>query len=254
MPRLSNKTIIISGGATGIGRASAELFAIHGATVIICDRNEEEGNNTAAAISQNGHSCIFFKLDITSEDQVKKIVFKIHQLYKKIDGLFNNAGIDLIAPIMETKAEDWDKVMAVNLKGAFLMAKHVVPIMKARNGGVILNTSSIGGLAGWANYSAYCASKGGLIALTKQMAVELADYKIRVNCICPGSTLTPMVERILSKENDPEAARKAIASLHPLGRFAQPIEIAYAALFCMSADSSFCTGMILPVDGGITAV
>jgi dihydroanticapsin dehydrogenase len=253
--RLKDKTIIISGGAAGIGKASAELFAAHGARVAICDINKQEGRDTAKIIATDGGVCEFFKVDVTDEENIKRTVAEILEKFGNIDGLFNNAGIDFISPVTDTGCEDWNMVMNVNLRGMFLLTKHVVTVMKKQeSGGVILNTSSIGGLTGWSNYSAYCSSKGGVIALTKQLAVELADDGIRVNCICPGSTLTQMVERIISKEENPEKVRAQIAAMHPLGRFAKPEEIAAAALFCISSDSSFCTGMVLPVDGGMTSV
>ncbi len=151
------------------------------------------------------------------------------------------------------KAEEWDRVLDVNLKGMYLMSKYVLPRMMESRRGSIVNTSSISGLLGWPDSSAYCASKGGVILLTKEMAVEYGSYNIRVNCICPGTTLTPMIERLLSLENNPVESAESIKRMHPLGRFASPDEIAMAILFLASDEASFITGAVLPVDGGYTA-
>ena len=148
---------------------------------------------------------------------------------------------------------EWDRGLAIKLRGMYLMAKAVIPIMKKSGGGAVVNTASISGLLGWPLSAAYCASKGGVIQLTKQMAVDYAQDNIRVNCIAPGTTLTPLIERIFQQESDPEEAKRQIAQKHPLGRFAQPEEIAQAILFLASDDASFITGAVLPVDGGYTA-
>jgi NAD(P)-dependent dehydrogenase (short-subunit alcohol dehydrogenase family) len=173
--------------------------------------------------------------------------------FGRIDVLVNNAGVEHSAPLDQTTEADWDRVLGVNLKGTFLLSRQVLPVMMKRGKGAVVNVASISGLLGWPAYAAYCASKGGVVQLTRQMAVDYAPHGIRVNCICPGTTLTPLAERLFQQEQDPESVQATIAARHPLGRFARPEEIAQAVLFLASEEASFITGAILPVDGGYTA-
>jgi NAD(P)-dependent dehydrogenase (short-subunit alcohol dehydrogenase family) len=253
MKRFANKKVFISGGATGIGEVAALLFAQQGAIVTIFDRDIENGEKCLQKILDGGGRGIFISGNLIYPEEIEKAIDQSLKTYGGIDILINNAGVESPYSVHEMPIEEWDRVMAVNLRGMYLMAKAVIPIMKKSGGGAIVNTASISGLLGWPISAAYCASKGGVIQLTKQMAVDYAQDNIRVNCIAPGTTLTPLIERIFQQESEPEKAKQQISQMHPLGRFAQPEEIAQAILFLASEDASFITGAVLPVDGGYTA-
>lgn len=253
MKRFANKKVFISGGATGIGEVAALLFAQQGAIVTIFDRDIENGEKCLQKILDSGGRGIFISGNLIYPEEIEKAIDQSLKTYGGIDILINNAGVESPYSVHEMPIEEWDRVMAVNLRGMYLMAKAVIPIMKKSGGGAIVNTASISGLLGWPISAAYCASKGGVIQLTKQMAVDYAQDNIRVNCIAPGTTLTPLIERIFQQESEPEKAKQQISQMHPLGRFAQPEEIAQAILFLASEDASFITGAVLPVDGGYTA-
>jgi NAD(P)-dependent dehydrogenase (short-subunit alcohol dehydrogenase family) len=253
MMRFNGKSVIVTGAGSGIGKAAAVLFAREGAHVAVIDSSREAGVKTVDEVEKSGGKAFPVALDVTDEKGVLDAVQKINERCGEVDILCNNAGVELSRPLVEMKAEEWDRVLDVNLKGMYLMSKYVLPRMMERQRGSVVNTSSISGLLGWPDSSAYCASKGGVILLTKEMAVEYGHYNIRVNCICPGTTLTPMIERLLSLEKNPAGAQDAIQRMHPLGRFAGPEEIARAILFLASDEASFITGAVLPVDGGYTA-
>ncbi|MDD5178273.1 MAG: SDR family oxidoreductase [Candidatus Nanoarchaeia archaeon] len=249
--RLKDKVAIITGAASGIGRSSALLFAKEGAKIVVADYNEELGKETVSLIKKEKGEAIFVKTDVSNEKDIKNMIDQTIKSFKKIDILYNNAGIELGKNILDTTPEEWDNVISINLKGVFLGCKYAIPYIK--KGGSIINTSSIAGIVGFANLAAYCASKGGIILLTKQMALDFAKKGIRVNCICPGGILTPMLERFIKNSPDPQATRKGMDSMHPLGRVGKPEEVAYAALFLASDESSFITGHSLIVDGGFTS-
>lgn len=255
------KVALITGGTSGIGFATARLFCKKGAKVVIVGRTLEKGKEAEKAIVQEGGEALFIQGDVSKAADVGNIVHKIIERYGRIDILFNNAGIQmegLYKPIEETTEEDWDRMLNINLKSVFLCCKYVVPIMKKQGHGVIVNTGSTLGLVGQAGMVAYCSSKGGVIQLTKALALELAPYNIRVNCVCPGTTAQHIIKDgkemfiLYGKSQDPEKIKARIA-LHPLGRVAAPEEIANAVLFLASEDASFITGVALLVDGGYTA-
>jgi NAD(P)-dependent dehydrogenase (short-subunit alcohol dehydrogenase family) len=244
---------LVTGGGSGIGQATALQFAAEGAVVGIIDVDAGAGRETIQRITAEGGRGTLLPADVSSPSEITRAIEKVRSEHGRIDVLFNNAGIELSRPLHQTSEQEWDRVMAVNLKGMFIASKAVLPVMMEQKSGAIVNTSSISGVLGWPAYAAYSTSKGGVVQLTRQMAVDYAPYNIRVNCICPGTTLTPLIERLFQLEEDPEEAKKLIAARHPLGRFAQPDEIARVVLFLASDEASFITGAALPVDGGYTA-
>ncbi|MEM2896351.1 MAG: SDR family NAD(P)-dependent oxidoreductase, partial [Candidatus Bathyarchaeia archaeon] len=235
-----------------IGRAMALLFAKEGAKISIVDIDSEKGAETENLIRKEGNEAFFIQADVSKESDVKKAVEITVERFNKLNILCNNAGISYSCPLIKMDEEAWNKVLNINLKGVFLCSKHAIPEMM-KTGGSVVNIASVAGIVGLANESAYCASKGGIISLTKAMALELAPHKIRVNCICPGSTLTPMFNRVLMGTGDYEMALKKNMERIPLARIGKPEDIAYAALYLASEESSYVTGAILVVDGGWTS-
>lgn len=248
--RLQGKIAIVTGAASGIGQAIASLFAQEGASVIMTDKNEILLREAGEKLVAQGAQVMTIFTDVTHSASVQQMVTRVLATYDHIDVLCNSAGIDLKASIEQTSEEAWDQVLTVNLKSAFLTVKAVVPAMRER-GGSIINIASGAGLLPIPARPAYCASKGGLILFTKALALDLAP-SIRVNAICPGAVETPMFFGGLAQEPDPQVARQAILERYPLRRFAQPEEIAQAALYLASDASTYVTGIALPVDGGRT--
>jgi NAD(P)-dependent dehydrogenase (short-subunit alcohol dehydrogenase family) len=247
--KLSGKAAIVTGGAGGIGRAAALLFAREGAAVCIVDINEA-GEKLAREINDAGGRALFELADVTTATGCRAAV---ERTVKELDGvhvLFNNAGIIRRATMPETTEQDWDAVIAVNVKSIFLMCREVIPIMARAQGGSIINTASGWGLAGGARAAAYCASKGAVVLMTKAMAIDHGPQKIRVNCICPGDTDTAMLRSEARQLGEKEEQFLSASANRPLGRIGKPEEIARAALFLASDAASFVTGTALVVDGG----
>jgi len=247
MPKLEGKIAVVTGAGSGIGRASALLFAAQGAVVVVADVDAASGEETAARIRAAGGASEFVATDVCSAASVRALVELASERFGRLDVLFNNAGIGgEYAPLAECSEENFDRILAVNLRGVFLGMKYGIQAMLRSGGGVIVNTASVSGIAGAAAFPAYCASKAGVILLTKSAAVAYAQHGIRVNCLCPGVTETPILRMIPSEF-------EGLSYQHPMRRKAAPEEMARAALFLACDDSSFATGTELVVDGGFTA-
>ncbi len=251
--RLEKKVALITGGTSGIGEATALLFAGEGAAVAITGRNEERGRKVASEIENSHGKAIFLVADVTSADDCRRAVQETVRAFGRLDILFNNAGVFYAHNALECSEEEWDLQIDTNLKGAFLMSKYALPGMIAQGGGVIINNSSGWGIVGGDKAVAYCASKGGMVLMTKAMAIDHGREGIRVNCICPGDVETPMLPQDAKLRGLDWNTYLAGCTNRPLGRIGTSEEIAKAALFLASDDSSFITGATLVVDGGGTA-
>lgn len=251
--RLAGKVAIITGAGMGIGAETARVFAREGAKVIIADINAEAGESVAAEIREGGGEAVYVPTDVTSDESVKHVVDMAVSRYGRLDVMFNNAGINFYKPTCDVSVEEWDRVMAVNLRGPFLGCKYALPVMARQGFGSVINASSNAGLVGRPNYGCYSASKGGVEILTKSLAIDYAKYKVRVNTIAPGSILTPLAEAIFASKPDPEAAKQNLAEACPMKVLGMPSDIAYAALYLACDESRFVTGCTLRVDGGRTA-
>lgn len=251
--RLAGKVALITGGTSGMGRATAALFAKEGARVAITGRDEVRGRVALHEIKSAGSEGIFVRADVRSSDDCRRSVEETLRAFKRLDILFNNAGVFCPHTVPDCPEEEWDLTVDINLKGTFLMSKHALPIMIAQKSGVIINNSSGWGLVGGDAAAAYCASKGGVVLLTKAMAIDHGRQGIRVNCICPGDVETPMLPEDAKQRGMTWEEYLKGAANRPLGRIGQPEEIAKAALFLASDDSSFMTGSTLVVDGGGSA-
>ncbi len=245
---LKDRIAIITGGATGIGEATALLFAEQGAKVVIADYNAEQGMRTAENIRHQGGDSLFVKVDVSSGTEVQHMVEETVKHFGTVDILFSNAGIGTQGSVAELPEAEWDRVININLKGVYLGAKSVLPIMVAKKRGAIINNASILGHVGFPATPAYNAAKGGVILLTRNLALDYAPYNIRVNAVSPGFIKTPMVMSGLSEEIQQELAKS-----HALGRLGNPDEVAQCVLFLASDAASFVTGISLLVDGGYTA-
>jgi NAD(P)-dependent dehydrogenase (short-subunit alcohol dehydrogenase family) len=248
--QLQGKTALITGGAGGIGRAAAVLFAREGAAVTIVDLNRQAGEAVVREISSAGGRAIFECADVTCVADCKRVVDRTVEKFGGIHVLFNNAGIIRRASVVEISEEEWDAVMTVNVKSIFFMCREVIPIMMRAKGGSIINTASGWGLAGGAQAAAYCASKGAVVLMTKAMAIDHGRQNIRVNSICPGDTDTAMLRSEAQQLGEAEDQFLSESAKRPLGRMGRPEEIARAALYLASDAASFVTGTALVVDGG----
>jgi len=250
MGSLTGKYALITGGASGIGWATALLFAREGAAVSVVDLDEDKGQAVVREIVDNGGQAIFVHCDVSQAADCQRAVQRTVDELGGLDILFNNAGLIRRASVLETSEEEWDRVMAVNVKSVFLLSKYAIPVMAQAGGGVIINTASGWGLVGGRKAAAYCASKGAVVLLTKAMALDHGEQNIRVNCICPGDTDTPMLRNEAQQLGEPDERFLEGAAQRPLRRIGRPEEIAQAALYLASDASSFVTGTTLVVDGG----
>jgi NAD(P)-dependent dehydrogenase (short-subunit alcohol dehydrogenase family) len=251
--RLANKVALITGGTSGIGEASALLFAKEGAKMAIAGRNEKRGHSVTEQILKEGGSAIFIRTDVRKSEECRRAVDETVHAFGRLDILVNNAGIFYPHTALDCTEEEWDLQIDINLKGTFLMSKSALPGMIQQGSGVIINNSSGWGIVGGDAAVAYCASKGGVVLLTKAMAIDHGRQGIRVNCICPGDVDTPMLPEDARMRGMKWEDYLAGCSNRPIGRIGTANEIAKAVLFLASDDSSFMTGAALVVDGGGTA-
>lgn len=254
MGRLQGKVALITGAGSGIGRATAVLFGREGARLVLMDLHRKTAEETAEMARAAGAQATAVAGDVSKSDDAQAAVETAIRQFGRLDILHNNAAVDLRHRLHETDEETWDRSIDVNLKGTFLLCRFALPKMMEQGGGSIVNCSSLSGIIGVRRNAPYSASKGGVIAMTRQIAVDYARYNIRANCYCPGSVGTEMFERLIEKFPDPEGTRKKAIEAIPLGRVAKPEEIAQTVLFLASDESSFVTGATLVVDGGLSIV
>jgi 3(or 17)beta-hydroxysteroid dehydrogenase len=257
MGRVQDKVALVTGGASGIGFATTKLLLAEGAKVVLADLGGEVSERAVTELRHDGlgHDVSFHALDVVREDHWIAVTDQIVSDFGRLDILVNNAGIAFLKDVEATTIEEWRGLMAVNLDGTFLGCKHAIRVMKDRGGGSIINLSSIAGIVGYGGLAAYCTSKGGVRLLTKSVALHCArkGYNIRCNSVHPSFVETPMLEAMIATARDPQKMQASCTAAAPLGRLAQPIEVARTILFLASEESSFTTGAELVVDGGLTA-
>lgn len=251
--KLQNKVAIVTGAGKGIGQGIARVFVKYGAKVVVADWDEAAGAQTAEELRQAGGDAIFVKCDVSNEEQVKALIQATLDRYGRIDILVNNAGIGVYTPVLETSLEQWNRCLAVNLTGVFLCSKYALPHIKAAGGGAIVNIASVHSYQNVGGTAPYAASKGGVVALTRVMAIDHGRDNIRVNAICPGWIDTPLIRGIFASAPDPVEARRAVERRQILGRLGTPEEVGEAAAFLASDEASYITGASLMVDNGMTA-
>ena len=249
---LTDKIVLVTGAASGIGEAIAHTFAKRGAAVYIADIDEMNGPKVAKAIREDGGVADFLKLDVANEQDCVGAANTVHREHDKLDILVNNAGLGHVGTIEQTTVDDLDRLYSVNLRGMFSLTKAFIPKMLERKHGVIVNMSSVGGIAAVKDRIAYCTTKFAVVGLTKCIALDYALHGIRANCICPGRVETPFVKSRISEYPDPERAYKEMAATQAIGRMGTPEEIAAAALYLASDESAFVTGTALLIDGGFS--
>jgi NAD(P)-dependent dehydrogenase (short-subunit alcohol dehydrogenase family) len=249
---IADKVAIVTGAATGIGRSIAEHFTAMGARVLLCDVDEEGGQRVADGLAGERHAAAFQRADVGSAEDARMLVETAVERWGGLDVLVNNAGVQVEKTIEELEPGEWDRLMDVNFKGVYLCSKYSIPAMRERGGGSIVNIASVNGFWVEPGLGAYCASKGGVIALTRSTAADFGRYGIRCNCICPGYVDTGMAGRYLDSQTNPAKARAEVASLHAVGRIGQPADIASCAQFMASDAAGFATGAVFVLDGGLS--
>jgi NAD(P)-dependent dehydrogenase (short-subunit alcohol dehydrogenase family) len=250
--KLKDRVAVVTGAASGIGRAIALAFAREGARVVVADINVEGGEETVRRIEDLKGSALFVETDVAESEPVRNLIEKTIERFGKLDIMVNNAGVEVFQRLADTDEQTWDRVISVNLRGVFLGTKYAVPKMLDAGGGVIVNMASVAGIMGAGGLGAYNASKGGVVLLTKNTAMDYGRHNIRANCICPGFIETPMVEAVMSLPGA-DAIRDTVLNLSPAGRLGKPEEVAHCAVFLASDESSFVNGHALVVDGGMSA-
>jgi NAD(P)-dependent dehydrogenase (short-subunit alcohol dehydrogenase family) len=246
---LAGKSAIVTGGSSGIGEAIVRLFAANGAKVVIADWNEQEAVRLADELTSSGQHVVSVKSDVSRAADVQSLIQETVQRFGQLDILVNNAAVILPKFIEEVEEAEWDRLLNINLKSVYLTVKHSLPYLK-KSRGTIVNMASLNGLIGQKMNPVYAATKGGIVAMTKALALDYAPDGVRVNCICPAGVSTPLLQHWIQEQDDPAATVQILNDMHPIGRPATSEEIAQAALFLASAQSGFVTGVALPVDGG----
>lgn len=252
MGRLDQKVTVITGAGQGIGRASALALAAEGARVVVSDINDDAGQATVRAILDAGGTAIYHRADVGSTPDVQTLVRAAVAQYGRLDVYVNNAGVAIPGSAVDISEDDWNRVLNINLSGMWRGIKFAIPEMVKTGGGSIINMASVQALMGFEDWAGYAAAKGGILALTQQVAVEYGARGIRCNAIAPGTIMTPMNEKIFEDADDPEELASTWNSWHALGRFGQPQEVAQLVVFLASDESSFITGTIIKVDGGLS--
>jgi len=248
---MKDKVAVVTGAASGIGSATIRRFAAEGATIVAADI--ADASDSVRELTRMGVAARFVHADVTKASQIESLVNETVTSFGRLDVLVNNAGIELPKKITDTSEAEWDRLLDVNLKGVFLCAKASIPVMQRQGGGVIINVASELGLVGGSEIAAYSASKGGVVQLTKALAIDHASDNIRVNCVCPGPVETPLLQAIIDGSSNPDQERRSIIEKTLLKRVGQPDEIANVIAFLASSESSYMTGSIVVVDGGCTA-
>jgi NAD(P)-dependent dehydrogenase (short-subunit alcohol dehydrogenase family) len=251
--RLEGKVCIVTGGGSGIGRATCLLFAQEGARIAVADKRKEAADAVAAECAAEGAQALALAVDVAKDVDCGRMVEETVKRFGRLDVLVNNAGYGFAGTVVDTDERAWDDLMAVNVRGVFLCSKHAIPAMAANGGGAIVNTASVVAAVGIRNRAAYCASKGAVAALTRAIAIDHVAEGIRCNAVAPGTIDTPYFEEILRKSPVAADSRKALEARQLLGRLGTPEEIAAGILFLASDESRFATGSILTLDGGMTA-
>ncbi len=251
--RFQSAVVVVTGAAVGIGQAALMAFAREGARVVLVDRDRERGQALVNDLQRDGYEALAVGADVSNENDVQAMIRQVVDRWDRLDVLVNNAGVYMQGDVTQTSLEDWERILRINVTGAFLCSKYAAPVMIAQKRGVIVNVASEAGLVGIQGQVAYNVSKGAMIALTRSCAVDLAGHGIRVNSVCPGTTATPLVEAAVNRADDPAAARRHLEQIRPANRLGTPEEIASAILYLASDEAAYATGAILSIDGGYTA-